>query len=183
MKIDFSYLSRMISHALRHEPWLYELELDEEGWVPMESLLVSLRASDPQFQNLEEKDLEKMISVSQKKRHEIKGKKIRALYGHSIPGKLIKSSAVPPEVLYHGTNPNNIDSIRSSGLLPMNRQYVHFSETELLALEVGRRKSPNPIVLKIFARNAKENGVVFYHGNEHVWLADQVPSEFIDFGP
>ena len=26
-------LSRAVSHALRHQPWLYELELDDEGWV------------------------------------------------------------------------------------------------------------------------------------------------------
>lgn len=32
-------LSRAVSHALRHEPWLYELELDEEGWAPIDQLL------------------------------------------------------------------------------------------------------------------------------------------------
>ena len=31
--IDPVALSRVVSHALRHEPWLYELELDEDGWV------------------------------------------------------------------------------------------------------------------------------------------------------
>lgn len=36
-------LSRAVSHALRHEPWLYELELDDEGWVPVEQLLTALR--------------------------------------------------------------------------------------------------------------------------------------------
>ena len=28
--IDHERLSRVVSHALRHERWLYELELDEE---------------------------------------------------------------------------------------------------------------------------------------------------------
>ncbi len=171
----------MVSHALRHEPWLYELELDEEGWVPLNSLLMSLKASDPLLQNLEVKDIERMVFESQKKRHEIKDNKIRALYGHSIPGKLLKTPMDPPVILYHGTSPCNIDSIRSVGLLPMNRQYVHFSETESLALEVGRRKSPYPIILKIFAKKAQENGVHFYRGNEFVWLADKVTSEFICF--
>ena len=32
--IDHRELSKTISHALRHEPWLYELELDDEGWTP-----------------------------------------------------------------------------------------------------------------------------------------------------
>ncbi|SEE47265.1 RNA 2'-phosphotransferase [Jiangella alba] len=36
-------LTREISHALRHEPWLYELELDDEGWVPVDQILAGLR--------------------------------------------------------------------------------------------------------------------------------------------
>jgi len=36
-------LSRIVSHALRHEPWVYELELDEEGWVQMDALQIGER--------------------------------------------------------------------------------------------------------------------------------------------
>lgn len=43
-KIDLRDVSRVASHALRHEPWLYELELDEAGWVTIEALLTALRA-------------------------------------------------------------------------------------------------------------------------------------------
>lgn len=35
-------LSKGISYALRHAPWEYELELDEEGWVDIEQLLAAL---------------------------------------------------------------------------------------------------------------------------------------------
>jgi putative RNA 2'-phosphotransferase len=31
-------LGRVLSHALRHEPWLYELELDADGWVAVAAL-------------------------------------------------------------------------------------------------------------------------------------------------
>lgn len=40
-------LSRAVSHALRHEPWLYELELDEEGWVAVEALTAALQDENP----------------------------------------------------------------------------------------------------------------------------------------
>lgn len=33
-------VSKVLSHALRHEPWLYELELDDEGWAPLDAVLV-----------------------------------------------------------------------------------------------------------------------------------------------
>ena len=32
-------LSKEISYVLRHAPWEYELEMDEEGWVLIEQLL------------------------------------------------------------------------------------------------------------------------------------------------
>lgn len=31
-------LSKEISYALRHAPWEYALEMDEEGWVLVEQL-------------------------------------------------------------------------------------------------------------------------------------------------
>jgi putative RNA 2'-phosphotransferase len=62
----------------------------------------------------------------------------------------------------------------------MNRQYVHLSTTIYMAKEVGKRKNPNPIILTILAKEAFENGVVFYKGNDFVWLVDRLPKKFID---
>jgi len=36
---DLMQLSKEISYALRHAPWEYELELDDNGWVSVEQLL------------------------------------------------------------------------------------------------------------------------------------------------
>lgn len=43
-RAELRRLSRTVAHALRHEPWLYELEMDEAGWVPVEQLLDALRS-------------------------------------------------------------------------------------------------------------------------------------------
>lgn len=173
-------LSKQISFMLRHKPWLYELELDEEGWVFVEAVISSLQASQ-QWQSITDKDLFQMIEQSEKKRHEILNGKIRALYGHSIPGKLTKQSARPPEYLYHGTAPEFIEYIKIHGLLPMKRQYVHLSEDVDTAKQVGFRKSSKPIILIIHAIEAYKNGIHFYRGNDLVWLADQIHVKYINF--
>ena len=49
-------LSREISYALRHAPWEYELEMDEEGWVPVEQLLDALHRT-VKWSNICEADL------------------------------------------------------------------------------------------------------------------------------
>jgi putative RNA 2'-phosphotransferase len=178
-KIDLRDVSRVTSHALRHEPWLYELELDGEGWVTTEALLAALRSERRAWSSLTEADLAAMIAQSDKKRHELRDGRIRALYGHSTPQRLLKEPAQPPAVLYHGTAPDVAERIKADGLRPMSRQYVHLSTDTEMAMQVGRRKADAPVILTVNAAQAHADGVAFYRGNERVWLADLVPPAFI----
>lgn len=171
-------LSKEISYALRHAPWEYELEMDEEGWVPVEQLLDALHKEE-KWRNISENDLAIMIQKSEKKRHEIFSGKIKAHYGHSIPMKIAKEEKVPPEVLYHGTARRFLNSIREKGLLPKGRQYVHLSQDVETAHSVGMRHDMKPCILKIDAKQAWKEGIIFYYGNEKVWLADEIPSKYI----
>lgn len=179
--IGYNRLSKTVSHALRHAPWLYELELDNEGWVPVSQLLQALRSDGEGWKSLAAADLEEMIRTSSKRRHEIRDGRIRAIYGHSLPVQLKRKPSAPPEILYHGTSPASVPRIRARGLRPMNRQNVHLSTEESTAIEVGRRKARNPVLLRVRSLEAFDNGVPFYKGNENVWLADAIPSQFIDF--
>ena len=176
---DLTHLSRTLSHALRHEPWLYELELDKEGWTPVDAVLAALRQESPAWRDLAEQDLAETIRTSSKRRHEMADGKIRALYGHSVPNKLLKIAAAPPDCLFHGTSPQALAKIQQDGLLPMARQYVHLSTNRENALAVGRRKAPVPVLLSVAAQEASKAGVTFYAGNDKVWLADQVPWTYI----
>ncbi len=180
--MDYRSLSKTLSHALRHEPWLYELELDDDGWTSLEPLLSTLRMRKAEWRNLGRPDLEEMISRSAKKRFEISGNTIRAFYGHSVPGKLRKLPARPPDTLFHGTAPAALDKIGEGGLKPMSRQYVHLSTDEATAREVGARKTARPVILNIDAAAAHASGVLFYEGNDSVWLADEIPPEFVTGG-
>ena len=174
----FEELSKEISYALRHAPWEYELEMNEEGWVPIEQLLDALQRSE-KWSNVCETDLHEMIEKSEKKRHEIADGKIRAFYGHSIPMKILKEEKMPPNVLYHGTAKLFLESIVRNGLLPQSRQYVHLSQDIETAENVGKRHDDKPCILIIDAKTAWSDGIKFYLGNEKVWLADAIPSRYI----
>ena len=126
-----------------------------------------------------EADLEYIIKTSEKKRHEISGDKIRALYGHSIPMKIEKSIGNPPDILYSKTAKRFLDSILQNGLQPMSRQYVHLSADTETATQVGKRRDNQPVILKIDTKLASLSGIAFYIGNEKVWLTDSVPPQFI----
>jgi putative RNA 2'-phosphotransferase len=177
---DYARLSRTVAHALRHAPWVYELEIDDEGWAPVDQLLDALRDKRERWRDLDRSDFVEMIRRSDKRRYEIEGNRIRALYGHSLPGRLSRRQVTPPERLYHGTAPAAAATIPEQGLRPMGRQYVHLSATRDDAVEVGRRKASEPVILEVGAAEADAAGVRFYEGNEHVWLADRVPARFVE---
>ncbi|NDJ52354.1 MAG: RNA 2'-phosphotransferase [Chloroflexi bacterium] len=174
-------LSKTIAHALRHEPWLYELELDEDGWVSVNQLLEGLQRHRSAWVDLSFDDLTICLEQSEKQRFEIREDRIRAFYGHSIAGLLDKTPAEPPENLYHGTTQAALPFIRETGLHPMSRNYVHFSTDRETAQLVAERKGGSVVLLIVRALEAQRAGVTFYHGNEMVWLADHVPPIFIDF--
>lgn len=178
--MNYLKLSKEVSYALRHAPWEYELELDENGWVEIEQLIDSFKLS-VEWQKIDKNSLCAMIEKSDKKRHEISCGKIRALYGHSVPKKILKEPKKPPKVLYHGTTKRFIQSIKKKGLTPQKRQYVHLSINTQTALKVGKRHDNEPILLVIHALEAWHKGIKFYFGNDKVWLADFVPSKYIDF--
>ena len=174
----YDSLSKEVSYALRHAPWEYDLQMDEEGWVLVGQLVAALRKRE-KWAHISESDLQQMLDLSIKKRFEMRGGRIRAFYGHSIPMKIEKEAAVPPDILYHGTARRFLATIRAQGLVPGERQYVHLSQDVETAENVGKRHDARPAILVIDARQAWEDGVEFYHGNEKVWLAEHVPARYI----
>lgn len=172
-------LSHIISHALRDEPWLYQLELGIEGWVPIEELLASIRETSPAWASVDRAQLESAVNFGDKRRHEIDGDRIRALYGHSVPIRIGRISEAPPPVLFHGTHRASVGSILLEGIRPMRRQHVHLSTDIDTTLLVGARRSPQPVIFTIDAVAAHDSGTASYVGNNKVWLADIIPPKFI----
>lgn len=177
--MNYVRLSKEISFALRHRPWEYELEMDEEGYVSINQLLNAINENAKYNKVIDLDDLKKVIEISDKERLEINGDSIRALYGHTIPMHIKKIEATPPAVLYHGTSHKAIDMILNDGIKPMSRQYVHLSIDTDTAIIVGKRRDDNPILLIVDTQAAIKDGHKFYIGNDKVWLADYIPPKYI----
>ena len=174
--IDFIQLSKIVSHALRHEPQSYNLNLDNQGWVLLSDLVIALKIKGIQ---VDESNIIEMVELSEKKRHQILNGKIRAYYGHSLENKILKCPAEPPEFLYHGTTQGSLNSIVEKGLLPMERQYVHLSVDEKTAGIVGSRRKGKLVILKVKAKDAFLNNIQFYKEENGIWLSDSIPSKYI----
>ncbi len=175
-------LARYLVYILRHKPQELALELDSQGFVEIHQLLEAL-GKHKKYGWVNKEDIFKAVKGQKKKiRLEIVEEKIRAVYGHSREGipPICYEPSFPPPFLFHGTSPENWESILEKGLIPLSRKFVHFSTSKEMALEVGKRHNPKEVlILKIDAQRAAKEGRSFYHPGEEVWLASYLEPRYI----
>ena len=178
-KDDLIRLSRTVSHALRHAPEEYGIQLDGSGWIEIAELLKALQDKSKRWNDLEVEDLHLMAAAGEKRRYEFEGSRIRAAYGHSISAPIQYDESVPPARLFHGTTEEAAVRIFDEGIRSMKRQYVHLSADADTAVKVALRRTSNPVILEVDAKAAYDSGIKFYLGNDNIWLASFISREFI----
>ncbi len=165
-------LGRFLSLVLRHQPDAAGISLDEHGWADVAALLKGVCRTGRQ---IDMEDLERIVRENNKQRYSFNEDhtKIRANQGHSLQVDVQLREAKPPQYLYHGTAERFLPEIQARGIMKMNRQHVHLSGDFQTALAVGKRHG-KPAVLKVDAGAMAQNGMVFYHSENGVWLCDYV---------
>ena len=179
MSKELTSASKFLSLVLRHQPEVVGMQLDPEGWLPIDELLQNANRTGKQL-SLEL--LHEVVASCEKKRFALSddGLKIRASKGHSVPDvELNLVPITPPELLYHGTVAAFLDSIRVMGLVKRSRNHVHMSADIETAKKVGSRRGKS-VMLLIYSHRMYQIGHTFYQSANGVWLTDTVPATFID---
>ncbi|MFW6117854.1 MAG: RNA 2'-phosphotransferase, partial [Thermoproteota archaeon] len=145
------------------------------GFVSLNQLLEKLRQRFP----VDKSYILNLVGNSDKRRFEILGDKIRAVYGHTIPVELNWEVDKTISALYHGTTPKAASKILRIGLKSMNRRWVHLSTTKELAVNVGLRRTNNPVILEVDTEAARKNGIKFYKATDKVYLSSYIKPEYI----
>ena len=175
-------LSKFLSLILRHQPERFALAIDGEGWASLPEVMEILHGL-PNFRWATHADVVAVVeegSGDAKQRFEVKDNRIRARYGHSLAQPISYEPCTPPAILYHGTSQRTLAAIRSEGLRPMGRQYVHLSSDPETAMRVGARHDEQPVILAVRAADAYAGGIVFHQADKAVFLARHIPVEFVD---
>lgn len=166
-------LSKFMSLLLRHESEQFGLKLDEDGYTELNLFLEVIREKND-WKDIVLEDIEQVVKTCEKQRFRIKNGAIKAQYGHS-KGNIMFKESIPPKKLFHGTHQKVLPNILNEGILKMNRQYVHLSETEHFASISGKRKG-ELVLLKVNTETAIESGVKFFYAGNEVWLSTNIPT-------
>jgi putative RNA 2'-phosphotransferase len=166
-----------MSLALRHSPETFGLQLDEHGYVEVprfsEAIITSCPWATPEY-------IRTFVAGPGQRRFILKEDRVAARYGHSIDVVPDGQPCDPPEVLYHGADPRNRDRIMAEGIRPMGRKFVHLSMSIQEAQDVASRHARYPIVLKVFAKKAADEGSLQFFQAGHLYLVREIPSKYLE---
>ena len=168
-------LGRFISGALRHFPEDVGLEMNQQGWVDLDTLC---NIMENRYRWATEERLIALIESDIKRRYEAEGSRIRARYGHSVnvdldyPGNEFA-------YLYYGVSLEEVDMLLENGIAPIRQRYVHLSTSYRKANEAASVHTENPVVIEVDAEMAQQDGLFFMTVNDDIALTDEVPPQYL----
>lgn len=178
-------LSKLMSYVLRHSPKDACIELESGGWVSIEELVKGIKEcwrNKERYQWVTPEHVLAIAALDPKGRFEIRGGKIRALYGHS---KNISPDKLPTyhednsvKTLYHGTATNFLKQIMREGIRPGRRHYVHLTTDPYIAAETGSRRGV-PVILEVDADCLRLRGIKVLKASNVIYLVKYVPPDCI----
>ncbi len=176
---ELERIGRIMAGALRHFPEKFDLQMDEQGFVPMRDFIYSLKKYNQRYHWIRPHHIIALIETDPKGRYQCSNDLIRATYGHSIDLDLRLPTDNIPDELYYPTTPEESDIILETGLKPSDRKLVHLSKTYNDAVTAGKVRTETPIILAVDAKGAIESGMQIQRAGRTVFLIQSVPPEFL----
>lgn len=175
-------LAKMLAYILGHRPDEFGLVLDADGFVPLKRLLAAL-ASEPGWGHVRRRHLEQTAALSQAPRLEIVDDQIRSLSPKPAQMRRPPGEA-PPALLYAAVPPKAHPAVAEHGLRPSPGQELVLAASPETALKLGKRRSPDPVLITVQARTAAQAGVVFQGYGERLFLTSTpLAPEFVQAPP
>jgi putative RNA 2'-phosphotransferase len=174
-------LAKYLDYVLGRRPDEIGLVPDPQGYVKIKELLKGL-AEEEGWRNVRTAHLNEMLVVLPKPPIEISENMIRATHREDLPVEKIEFN--PPKLLYTCIRRRAYPRALEKGILPgLNRAVVLSVDTDM-ALRMGKRIDPDPILLTVHVGMAQDRGgLIFRQVGQLLYLTDYLPAEFFSGPP
>lgn len=176
---ELNSLSRIVAGALRHFPEKLGLMMDGYGWVDASLFVEALGISRSGFDWLRVHHIEALAKTDPRGRYQIDGGMIRATYGHTIDVNLDDLPIAELDEFFYPVTEEEADIIVEGGLHPTDRRKVHLSGSIEKAIEAGRVRTEEPLILKIDGVKARKDGINIYHAGKDVYVSDEIDAKYL----
>jgi putative RNA 2'-phosphotransferase len=170
-------LSKLLTYILTHRPDEFGLVPDQAGFIPLKDLRQAVTEEEG-WSYVRTSHLKEVAYGSDRAKFELADDRIRGTQP-AVPYE----AAVPPQTLYYGSRRRAYPHILQQGLDPGGKQHIPLATDPALALRIGRRRDPEPILVEIHAQRANDEGVAFYQTHPLLYLTEHVPPSYISGPP
>ncbi len=176
---ELNSLSRILAGILRHFPEKFGLMMDGRGWVDISELIKAIGTERSGFSWLKPYHIEALVETDPRERYQIDGGMIRAKYGHSIDVNLDDLPLANLKEYFYPVTEEEREIILEGGIHPVDRRKVHLSTSLEKAVEAGRVRTDNPVILRIDGEKAMRDGVKIYRASRDVCITDNIDAKYL----
>ncbi len=177
-KYQLKDLGKIIEYILFYRPDEFGLFLDDDGSLPIKEFMWALH-EETGWRHIRIGHLKELAYSGFGLAFTLEEKYLRPT--REVSQKT--SAAVPPRLLFFAARRKAYPVILKHGLRPGNRAYVPLATTEELALRIGKRRDPKPILLTVHAVRAHDTGHPFFSGGDLLYLVKTLPASFLSGPP
>jgi putative RNA 2'-phosphotransferase len=176
---ELNALSRILAGALRHFPDKLGLMMDGKGWVDIDELIHLIGSGRSGFKWLKKHHIEALADTDPRRRYQIDGGMIRATYGHTIDVILDDLPEADLDEFFYPVSEEEAEMVIEGGLKPVDRKKVHLSGSIQKAIEAGKVRTEDPLILRIDGKKARKDGMKIYHAGADVYITDSIDAKYI----
>lgn len=173
----YESLAKTLRYILANAPDEFGLVLDEEGWVQIKHLIQALN-EEAQWKGITAARVIDLLWQLEPCPFEIDGSRIRvqaSQLGTCTPPQ--KETFPPPAVLFLGIRRKSYPVVHEKGVQSHGEDEIVLARTSEMALRIGRRRDPRPILVEVHTHIAQQQGVRFLSYGAHLFLVKQLGPE------
>ena len=169
---DPKQLSKLLAYVMGHQPDEFGLAPDENGFFRIKDLMRAI-CEEPGWGYVRMSHINEVLITVTNHPFILDDDRIRVVKPDE--GAIPVPDVAPPKLLYHCVRRKAYPVVCQKGIMPMGQHHVFLATTKDLALRMGKRRDPKPILLTVLALRAWDAGVPFYRQGELLYLVDHVP--------
>jgi putative RNA 2'-phosphotransferase len=171
-------LAKTLLYITVHAPAEFGLFWDPDGTMPWKELYWALQ-EDSSLRFVRESIIRELTHLGLELPFVLDGSRIRLQTGEEQP--LYPPADNVPNRLYFACRRKRYAYALEHGLIPSSRPLVTLSATKDLALRLGRRRDPEPLLLEILASAVQAEGEAIYWAGADLYLVASVPARHLVF--
>lgn len=169
---DLRKLSKFLEYVLGRNPDEFGLVPDGDGFIRIKDLLKAFHQEDG-WKFVRKGSIDEVLISIASPPIEVVEDRIRALNREHLEKRGFADE--PPLLLYTCIRQRAYPHVLQKGVTPMGRKNVVLSSDIDLALRLGRRFDPNPVLLTINVDQAQVKGCLFLKASQRLFLCRHIP--------